>query len=243
MHPYIVSSTEILFPKWRSEMRSRISAYRFPPIILSLAMLLSISGTVEAGVVVLPKSVQQTRNPQIEYAFSVYLTPGSTLAPGSLIPPAWPSYFTLNNLAGIDPFAVVSITNTPSGVSWLPLFGIPQIEHLPVQEPNGPHVFYPVIATSVTFGYVGGSTITNSTGANELVGNFTITEPCSSIPLLPAGSSIATTYSCYQIKNSCGNSVPILFTVVPEPSSLVVVALVGSSLLGVGLLRRRRRVA
>src|SRR5208337_5243531 len=85
--------------------------------------------------------------------------------------------------------------------------------------------------TSVTFGYVGGSTITNSTGANELVGNFTITEPCSSIPLLPAGSSIATTYSCYQIKNSCGNSVPILFSVVPEPSSLVVVALVGSSLL------------
>jgi len=222
-------------------MRCKISAHRFPPAVVAFAMLLIVSGTAEAGVVVAPKSVHQSGDPQIEYDFSVYLTPGTTLAPGSLIPPAWPSYFTLNNLPGIDPFAVVNITNT-NGVSWLPVFGLPQIENLTVQEPGGPVTFHNVVDTSVTFGYVGLHAFTNNTGANELVGNFTITEPCSSIPLLPGDSSISITYS-YQTQGQSGSNVPLAFTVAPEPSSLVVVALVGSSLMGIGLLRRWRRTA
>ncbi len=209
---------------------------------MAFAALLLISGTVQAGIKITNSVIEQNGNPQIQYDFSVYLDAGSTLAPGSLMPLGLPSYFTLNNLAGINPLAVVTISKTPSGVSWSPVFGIPHTETLTVQEPNGAHVFKNVVDTSVTFGYLGLKTFTNNTGKPKLLGNFTITELKSSIPMLPEGSSIATTYS-YQIKNASGTNVSVLFTAAPEPSSLVVVALVGSSLMGVGLLRRWRRAA
>jgi hypothetical protein len=216
------------------QLRSRKGVHHLPPVIVSLGMLLMISVTAKAGITVSGGNYKGITDPRASYTFSAYLDPGSTLAPGSLWPIALPSSFTLNHLIGIDGLANISITDTPSGVSWLPVFGIPQKTELIV----GGVDYGSYEATSVTFFYTGCRSFTNSSGSLDPLGQFTITEPCYSIPALPTGGEIPVTYS-FQTKDSSGSN-SLEFTVVPEPSSLVVVALASCSFLGFSFLRRRR---
>ena len=76
-------------------MRPR-SGYHFSAITLSLATLLTISGTAEAGISLSNPKVQQTGDPHTEYSFSILLIPGSS----TTLP--FGTSFTLNNLIGID---------------------------------------------------------------------------------------------------------------------------------------------
>ena len=151
--------------------------------------------------------------------------------------PGLNSVFSLSSLPGIDRSAVVTVSGGPLAL-WLASFGSTQPETVTVYQPSGPQ-HYNTVATSLSFYDINFPTIYNKAGQNELLGNFLITEPCSSIPLLPAGSYIPIAYSIQG--QSQGN---LNFTVVgvPEPSSLVVVGLVGFSVSGFALLRRRRRV-
>jgi hypothetical protein len=148
-----------------------------------------------------------------------------------------PSFFTLDHLIGIDGLANISITNTPAGVSWLPIFGVPEKKELIV----GGIDYGSYESTSVTPFFAGSNAITNSTSSEELLGHFTITEHCYSIPALPPGAEIPVSYS-FQTQGSSGSGT-VEFTVVPEPSSMVVVTLAGSSFMGFTLLRRRLRAA
>jgi PEP-CTERM motif len=218
-------------------MRLRKGVNRLTPIMVCCGMMLIVAGTAEAGITVAGGGYKGIGDPQASYTFSAYLDPGSTLAPGSLLPPALPSSFTLDHLIGIDGLTDITITNTPSGVSWFPIFGLPEKKELIV----GGVDYGSFESTSVTSFFTGSAPITNSSSSEELLGQFTITEDDYSIPALPGGAGIPVTYS-FQTEGSSGSST-VEFTVVPEPSSLVLMALAGSSFLGFSFLRRRRRPA
>lgn len=218
-------------------MRLGISVHRCQVIIASLGILLALSGTVEAGITLSGGTYQGIGDPQSSYEFLASLDPGSTLSPGSLWPSiTLPSYFTLDQLIGIKGIADVTITTPdPANQSWFPIFGIPSKQELTVDGQTSW-----VFATSVTFFYTGNS-ITNTSSSALPLGEFLIYEDDYSIPALPAGLQLPVTYSS-QTLGSPPETSSLTFTVVPEPSSLVVVALVGASSMGVGLLRRWRRV-
>ena len=209
-----------------------MSAYRCLSILGTLGVLVISSGQAEAGIKVSNSTVVQTGDPTIQYSVSVYLTPGSSLYANLLQP-----VFTLDYLPGIDPLALVNITGNSGlwGAVLLPF----KFENVTINEPNGPVTYPDIVATSVNFFYDIGGQIKNTSKQDELLGNFTVTEPRSPLPLLPGGSNIPISYSI----QGTPQSTPLQFTVVPEPSSLVVVALVGLSGSGFVLLRRRRRAA
>ncbi len=213
-------------------MQLEMSGHRTLAILGSLAVLFAIAGKAEGGIKVANPKVTQIGDPTIEYSVSVYLTPGSTLY-ASLQP-----VIALNLLAGVGPIPIVSGSGLyGTWFNWLALIGPSHNENVTITEPNGTQTFN-VIATSVAFDYLG-SKITNNTTQEELLGTFVITQPFSSLPLLPGGSEIPISYSIQGVPQST----PLEFSVVPEPSSLVVVGLVGLSVSGYALLRRRRRAA
>ena len=214
-------------------MRVRTIAYRYLAILGTLGLLVVITGKAEAGIKVSNPTVLQTGDPTIQYSVSVYLSPGSSLS-ANLFQPV----FTLNYLPGIDPLATVSIMGNSGiwGAVLLPF----QFENVTINEPGGPVTYKNIVATSVNFFYDIGGKIKNTSSQDELLGTFTVTEPNSSLPLLPGGSDIPISYSIQGV----AQSTPLQFTnAVPEPSSLVIVALVGLTGSGFALLRRRRRRA
>jgi len=216
-------------------MQPGTSAYRFPPIILSLGTLLIISGTVQAGISVSNPVVKQTGDPTTEYDFSIYLTNG-TVTPG--VP--FKTFFTLDNLIGIN-IDTNPILNIPELTSDIHISNTPYLGFdgwTPFVVGNGTAIVggQSVDTTTLTFGFTGLFPVTAG-NTPVLLGNFSITDASYSIPPLPPGTLSITD----QIDGI--TQPPISFVVAPEPSSLVVVALVGFSLTGVGLLRRWRRVA
>jgi hypothetical protein len=146
----------------------------------------------------------------------------------------------MNSLIGIDGLAKVTVTNVPSGVSWLPVFSNLQFVPLIV----GGHNYGTFAATNLTFLYAGLTSFTNNTSSPISLGTFTVTSSCYSLPVLPGGAQIPVTYS-YSTKGDSGSNIAFNFTTVstPEPSSSVIVALVGTSMVGMTLFRRRRRAA
>jgi hypothetical protein len=217
---------------------------------VSLATLLIMAGTAEAGIKIVNPVVKQTGDPNTEYDFSVYLTNG-TIKPG--IP--FTTSFTLDNLLGIniptfasnpvldvaELFSDVHIRNTPYLDGWTP-----------VVNSNGTATVGTTSfdTTTLTFGFTHRRHGLLSVTAGDtpvLLGNFSISYDSPSTPLFPAGTS---TLSITDQIDGVTQSSPLTFfvapepssLVAPEPSSLVVVALVGSCLMGFRLLRQRRRV-
>jgi len=207
-------------------------------------MLLISSATAEAGITLSKETTKLTGDPTLTYSFTAILNSGtlySSTKTGQIA-----SSFELYNLIGIDitSFSVhVTISPSTDQNDWSESFTpVPVVFNK--QKYKG---------SDVTFTYIGKTPLpAGKTGAP--LGEFTITELIppkafqkSPPPLPPWIGSIPASYTWSvgpkgAITTGGG---PIQFTVlsVPEPSSLVVVALVGCSLTGVGLLRRRRRVA
>ena len=213
-------------------MRYRSSVIRLP-VVVSLAMFLIIPATVEAGITIKNPQVQQTGDPHTQYDFSVYLSPGDTINPLT-------TSITLNNLVGINyhnllAFATgIQINNSPSGLLWVPT--IDSVTYGPSSAlPTGSYY-----ATSLTFTFLGFGSITAGS-TPLLLGNFSISDDFYSIPAFT--SSQVNVGSSITENGQTTNNPAFDFTVAPEPSSLVIVALAGSSLLAVGLLRRLRRAA
>lgn len=220
-------------------MRYRMSTHRFPQVITAFAMLLIISGTVQAGITLSPKGTQLTGDPKISYEFT------ATLTSGSLVPGAGDS-FEINKLLGINdvsPAAAdysVILNGKNDSKDWAVTYSL-----LPSKvDVKFDGKDYKLFASDVTFTYIGKSTLTGP----EDLGDFTIKETTQdkSLPPWTAGVSLPSetyTWTVGPIGKTNTGGGTLVFSVVPEPSSLVVVALVGTSLMGVGLLRRWCRVA
>ena len=220
-----------------------------------LATLLMISATAEAGITVVPKNTQLSGDPQIDWSFSVYLTPGSKLA-ASTLSSIDSVTFTVENVIGLNwqnELPDIQISNVPlthglpDGVwLWDPQtfsYGTQQLEGTTVATTTAPFTFV-----------VGFNSITVPTTGSPLgllLGEFNLISQYSGPTSVPP--SLQLSYTSSLNLNANGSEVtttvdsPVVagpgFVVVPEPSTLVIVALVGTSLMGVGLLRRWRRVA
>ncbi len=243
-------------------MRPRINVDRFPLLIASFAMLLIVPVTAEAGITLKPKGTQIIGDPNIEWEFSVYLDPGSTLAASYLKIAQKPAYtdsftFTVENVIGLywpqnvkpDIVATPALASIPLAQGWIwsqqaISYRTTQLEGQTVETATVPFTFD-----------VGSQPITDSSKSPPLLlGTFslisTYTGPHGLPPTLQLtyfDSLDLNTNTGQPIITNVNSPVEIVaapeYFIVPEPSSLVVVALVGSSLLGVGLLRRRRRAA
>ena len=107
-------------------MQRRMSARRCPTIIMLLVTLLMISATAEAGITVVPKNTQLSGDPRIDWSFSVYLTPGSTLT-ASTLSSIDSVTFTVENVIGLNwqneipdiQISNVSLTNGLPDGAWL----------------------------------------------------------------------------------------------------------------------------
>jgi len=221
---------------------------------MSLAVLLLISGTVQAGIKLVPTGTQVGGDPQIEWSFDVYLTPGSSLSALSSFT------LTVGPILGLDGQAAPVKIN----VSDVSIISPPHLLPSPVgvwlwdsqtfgygsQSSGYPT---PYATTTVPFLFIGTYPVAVPTGSGPglLLGDISLTGQYSGPTTLPPTlqldytSSLDVTAQGQLIPESASSPVTAGpgFMVIPEPSSLVIVALVGSSLMGVGLLRRRRRMA
>ncbi len=221
-------------------------------MIMSLATLLIISGTVQAGIKLVPTGTQVGGDPQIEWTFDVYLTPGSSLSTLSSFT------LTVGPLTGLDGQAApvnINVSDVPVISSPLPLpvgvWGWDPQTFVYGSQSSG--FSTPYATTTVPFGFLDLYPVTAPTGSGPglLLGQISLTGEYSGPTILPPTLPLYYTSSLDvnaqgQLINESASS-PVTagpgFMVIPEPSSLVIVALVGSSLMGVGLLRRRRREA
>ena len=198
--------------------------------IALLGVLATLAERSEAGIVITKGSYKGIGDPDPYYAFDVTLQSGSTLLKGDTI--------TIKDLIGADTNALTAVPlNSNNKQIWTTIFPNP-VDQAPLIDNNINYGTFTAI--DVRFKYTG-STISASSGDVSL-GTFQVFED-TSLPALPGNSVIQNTYK-FNIDGgaSTGNGI-VSFTVVPEPSSLVIVGLVGSCLIGVSLSRRRRREA
>jgi len=216
-------------------------------------MPLIVPAAAEAGIPLSKGTSKETGDPKISYSFSASLDVGFTLV-SDLVTPKSASSFELVDLIGINdttPAAAsfkVILNGKDDSKDWTVTY-----DYLGKIKVTVDKVKYTVKASDVIFTYNGKTNLkaTTKTGPQDL-GDFTIKETTGdkTLPLWSVGSLIPASYSDTTTNTSTGKpvttkAVNLDFNLVsaPEPSSLVVVALVGCSLTGVGLLRRRRRVA
>jgi hypothetical protein len=193
--------------------------------------------TAEAGITLSGGGYKGTGDPKAHYDLFAYLDAGSKLVKGTTFDKD--DFFTLNKLFGIKGAADYTFNTPDKKQQWGAAFGLISHPDLKIGSTD----YGKVAATDVTFFYEGPA-ISNPVGAAPLLlGEVKIWEDdYHNMPVLPGGSQISITYD-YMTKDSKGKNIPFTFTVVPEPSSLVIVTLVGSCVAGLALVRNRRRAA
>ncbi len=160
------------------------------------------------------------------YDFRAYLDPGSTLQKND--------FFTIKSLFGIDTSALTVVPlNANNNQLWTTSFPGPAVQ-LPLIVNNVNYGSYS--ASDVRFKYKGATVI--SSPSPQLLGEFKIFADIQ-LPKLPEGSLLLHS-DTYNLNGPPGGGT-VSFLVAPEPSSFVIASLVGTSLMGLALLRRWRR--
>ncbi len=215
-------------------------SYRAPIrwILVGLACLgtvLAPSSDAKAGIKISGGSYTGVGDPNPYYQFSATLQYGSTLNTND--------YFIVQQLVGVTSGALTAEPLVTLGMflssPWRPGFANPTANApLIVNGSQFGTATYPAI--DVGFLYTG-TPITASSGDVNL-GTFKIFDT-TELPALPGGEFIQNTYASYNSSGVQNGGGTVSFLVTPEPSSLVIVGLVGCCALGITSLRRWRRSA
>jgi hypothetical protein len=193
--------------------------------------MLACAGTADAGITLGGGTYKGVGDPKARYDFFAYLDVGSKLVKGTTFDKD--DFFTLDKLFGIKGPADFTFKIGGHNQPWGAAFSAISHPDLKIGSTD----YGKVAATDVTFFYEGPA-IDNSHGTTAiLLGEVKISEDdYHRMPVLPSGTQIPITYD-YKTKDSHGTR-SLSFTVVPEPSSFVIVTVVGSCVTGLALLRR-----
>src|SRR3954451_9870159 len=220
-------------------MQTGLSTHRSLSALVALGclLILACTRTAEAGITLSGGGYKGTGDPKAHYDFFAYLDAGSKLAKGTTFDKD--DFFTLDKLFGIKGPADFTFKIDRHNQPWGAAFGA--ITHPDLKVVGGTD-YGKVAATDVTFFYEGPA-IDNSHGTTAiLLGEVKISEDdFHRMPVLPGGTQFSVNYD-YKTKDSHGTR-SLTFTVVPEPSSFVIVTVVGSCVAGFAFLHRNRRAA
>jgi hypothetical protein len=179
----------------------------------------ALAGT--AGITINPGGIRPGKgDPPWDYVFDVYLDPGFGLLAGGPIY----DFYQVTGLVGVASDSLTSEPNSPPNVIWVPT---------PATE-------------TATWTFFGTQSILNTGTTREFLGSFVVeTDQSYPSPPVAPGTLIDYNFQVYQIDTGThikgSNTFPLILLGVPEPSSVVMLAVGAGAAAGMVLRRRRTR--